>query len=282
MDFYGKWLVETEWLAQHLEAPDIVILDTTLYLPIEDRDPLEEYLEEHIPGALRFDIDEIADTASPLPHMLPSPEKFASRVRKMGIGDGTRVICYDRQNVYSAARAWWMFRTMGHEDVAVLNGGFNKWRAERHPIVSGEAPRRTERHFTPRRNSVLVRDLGDMKRIMAAGVKQVVDARTAGRFAGTDPEPRKVPRVGHIPGSKCLPYQKLLNANGTLKMPDEIREAFAAAGIDVAKPVVATCGSGVTACVIALALACIGEEQTMVYDGSWVEWAGADVPVEMG
>ncbi len=282
MDFYGKWLVETEWLAEHLEAPDIVILDCTLYLPIEDRDAAEEFEEEHIPGALRFDIDDIADASSPLPHMLPSAEKFASRVRSMGIGDGTRVICYDRQNVYSASRAWWMFRVMGHEDVAVLNGGINKWRAEKRPRVEGKAPQRSGKHFTPRCNSGLVRDLNDMKRIMAAGVKQIVDARTAGRFAGTDPEPREVARVGHIPGSICLPYQKLLRPHGTLKAPDELREVFAAAGVDPARPVVATCGSGVTACVIALALACLGEEQCAVYDGSWVEWAAADVPVETG
>jgi thiosulfate/3-mercaptopyruvate sulfurtransferase len=151
MDYYAKWLVETSWLAQHLEAPDIVILDCTLFLAVEKRNAMAEFRDEHIPGALRFDIDEIADTSSPLPHMLPSPEKFSSRVRKMGIGDGTRVICYDTQNMYSASRAWWMFRVMGHDDVAILNGGLMKWDAEGRPLASGDAALHTERHFTPRR-----------------------------------------------------------------------------------------------------------------------------------
>jgi thiosulfate/3-mercaptopyruvate sulfurtransferase len=200
----------------------------------------------------------------------------------MGIGDGTRVVCYDRQNVYSASRAWWMLRVMGHEDVVVLNGGLNKWRAEKRPRVDGAAPHRSEKHFTPRCNSGLVRDLNDMKRIQAAGVKQIVDARTAGRFAGTDPEPREVARLGRIPGSICLPYQKLLRPNGTLKAPEELRAVFAVGCVDITMAVVATWGSGVTACVIALALACLGQEQCPVYDGSWVEWAAADVPVEAG
>lgn len=280
MDFYGKWLVETEWLAQHLEAPDIVILDGTFFLAIEERDALEEFREQHIPGALRFDIDEIADTGTGLPHMLPSPEKFSSRVRKMGIGDGTRVIVYDMQNIYSASRVWWMFRVMGHDDVAVLNGGLCKWRAERRHMEAGDPARRTERHFTARRNSGLVRDLDDMKRLLVSGGKQIVDARGPGRFAGTEPEPRDVPRLGHIPGAKNLPFMRLINNNGTLKTPDEIRAAFAAAGVDPSKPIVSTCGSGVTACVINLAAAAIGYEQTTVYDGSWAEWSAADVPVE--
>lgn len=280
MDFYGKWLVETEWLAKHLEAPDIVILDGTCYIPIEDRDAAEEFLEQHIPGALRFDIDEIADTSTNLPHMLPSPEKFSSRVRKMGIGDGTRVIVYDGQNIYSAARVWWMFRVMGHEDVAILNGGLCKWRAERRPMVEGEPAQRGQRHFTARRNSGLVRDLDDMKRLLANGTMQIVDGRSAGRFAGTEPEPRDVPRLGRIPGSTNLPYQRMIANNGTLKSPDQLREIFAAAGVDPSKPLVSTCGSGMTACVINLAAAALGYEQTAVYDGSWAEWSAADVPVE--
>lgn len=283
MDYYAKWLVDTSWLAQHLEAPDIVILDCTLFLPVEKRDAMAEFREEHIPGALRFDIDEIADTNSSLPHMLPSPEKFSARVRKMGIGDGTRVICYDTQNMYSASRAWWMFRVMGHDDVAILNGGLMKWDAEQRPLASGDPARRTERHFTARCNSGLVRDIDDMKHILANNSMQIVDARNGQRFAGKAPEPRQAVRLGHIPGSQNLPFSHLTTPEHTLKQPSEIRAEFEAAGIDILKPVVATCGSGVTACLLALGLAVLGHEQTAVYDGSWAEWnEAADLPVEQG
>lgn len=283
MDYYSKWLVETSWLAQHLEAPDIVIFDCTLFLAVEKRDAQAEYLEEHIPGALRFDIDEIADTNSSLPHMLPSPEKFSSRVRKMGIGDGTRIVCYDTQNMYSASRAWWMFRVMGHDDVVILNGGLMKWDAEQRPLASGEPMRRTERHFTPRRNSGLVRDLDDVKHILSNHSMQIVDARNEPRFKGAAPEPREAKRLGHIPGSKNLPFSQLVTPEHTLKQPAEIRAVFEAAGVDIMKPVVATCGSGVTACMVALGLAVLGHEQTSVYDGSWAEWnEQADLPVEQG
>jgi thiosulfate/3-mercaptopyruvate sulfurtransferase len=283
MDYYSKWLVETSWLAQHLEAPDVVILDCTLFLAVEKRDAMAEFRDEHIPGALRFDIDEIADTSSSLPHMLPSPEKFSSRVRKLGIGDGTRVICYDTQNMYSASRAWWMFRVMGHDDVAILNGGLMKWEAENRPLVSGGPAIRTERHFTPRRNCGLVRDLDDMKRILSNHSMQIVDARNAPRFAGTVPEPREAIRLGHIPGSTNLPFSHLVTQEHTLKRPAELRAEFEAAGVDIMKPVVATCGSGVTACVIALGLAVLGHEQTAIYDGSWAEWNEVmDLPVEQG
>jgi thiosulfate/3-mercaptopyruvate sulfurtransferase len=252
-------------------------------MPTEKRDAMAEFRHEHIPGAMRFDIDEIADTNSSLPHMLPSPEKFSARVRKMGIGDGTRVICYDTQNMYSAARAWWMFRVMGHDDVAILNGGLHKWDEEKRPVASGEAARRTERHFTARRNSGLVRDIDDMKHLLNSHAMQIVDARSAARFAGTAPEPRPAARQGHIPGSKNLPFTQLLNADQTLKHPADIRAAFEAAGVDIMKPVVTTCGSGVTACMLALGLAVLGHEYTSVYDGSWAEWnAAAELPVEQG
>ncbi len=282
MDYYEKWVVETEWLANHLDAPDIVILDGTVYLPIEDRDADEEFREQHIPGAQRFDIDVIADTSSGLPHMLPSPEKFSSHVRKMGIGDGTRVVVYDMQDIYSASRVWWMFRVMGHQDVVVLNGGLCKWRAERRPMAEGEPTKRSERHFTARRNCSLVRDLDDMKNLLTSDAMQIVDSRSAARFSGKAPEPRDVPRLGHIPGSKNLPYQRFLKPNGTLKAPDEIRKLFASAEIDPAKPMVVTCGSGTTAGVLVLASAAIGHEHVAIYDGSWTEWSAADVPVEVG
>ena len=277
-----QWLVETDWLADHLDAPDIIVLDATFHLPGSGRDATREFSEAHIPGALFFDIEEISNAASSLPHMLPAPEKFSSRVRKMGIGDGMRAVVYDKTNMSGAARAWWMFRVMGFKDVAVLNGGFGKWQAEGRPVKSGEARRRTERHFTARVNSALVRDLDDVMRLLGSGAMQIVDARAAGRFAGRDPEPRQVPRLGHIPGSKNVPFTGLLNPDGTMRSPQEIKAIFAASGVDSAKPVVASCGSGVTACVIALALATTGNEAAAVYDGSWAEWSEADTPVETG
>ena len=279
MDGSSKWLVDTDWLASHLKSPDIVVIDATLYLPNVRRNAYDEYRNAHIPGAIFFDIEELSDATNPMPHMLPSPEKFASRVKRMGIGDGTRVIAYDTQNMSSAARAWWMFRVMGHDDVAILDGGFNKWRQEDRPIENVEPPRRSERHFTIRKNSALVRDIGDVKALIGSDRAQIVDARSAGRFAGADPEPRDVPRLGHMPGAKNLPYTELIRPDGTLKSAEEIRAAFAAHGVDVNRPVVASCGSGVTACVIAFALSQIGQPQAAVYDGSWTEWSSSDGPV---
>ena len=273
-------LVETDWLAAHLDAPDIVILDATMHLPGSGRDAAADYRDTHIPGALFFDVEEISDATSPLPHMLPPPEKFSSRVRRMGIGDGTRIIIYDQTNMSGAARAWWMFRVMGASDVAVLNGGLAKWQAEGHRIERWRPRPRSERHFTARLNSALVRDISDMQALLRNGAMQIVDARSARRFDGLDPEPRVVPRLGHIPGARNVPFTKLLAENGTMRPPDEIKALLAEAGIDPAKPVVASCGSGVTACVIALALATLGNEMVAVYDGSWAEWSTADTPVE--
>lgn len=278
----SKWLVETEWLAERLNAPDIAVIDATLYLPTVPRNSYEEYRNAHIPGAIFFDIEELSDATNPMPHMLPAPEKFASRVKAMGIGDGTKVIAYDTQNMSSAARAWWMFRVMGHDDVAILNGGFGKWRRENRPVEAVEPPRRAERHFSIRKNASLVRDLHDVKALLGSPRVQIVDARSAGRFAGSEPEPREVPRQGHIPGSKNLPYTELVNGDGTFKPAEEIAAAFAARGIDVNQPVVASCGSGVTACVIAFGLAQLGKQNTAVYDGSWTEWSASDAPIEKG
>jgi thiosulfate/3-mercaptopyruvate sulfurtransferase len=282
MQHAAQWLVDADWLAKHLDAPDIVVLDATFHLPGSGREARREFGEAHIPGALFFDIEDISDSASSLPHMLPAPQKFSSRVRKMGIGDGMRVVVYDTTNMSGAARAWWMFRVMGFQDIAVLDGGFAKWRAEGRAVQSGEPRRRTERHFTARLDAGLVRDLGDMKRLLQSGAMQIVDARPAGRFAGTVPEPRPVPRLGHIPGAKNVPFAGLLNQDGTMRSAGEIKAVLAASGVDSAKPVVASCGSGVTACVIALALATTGNETAAVYDGSWAEWSEADAPVETG
>jgi len=278
-----KWLVETDWLASHLDTPGLVILDGSMHLPTAKRDARAEYLVEHIPGALFFDIDDIADEKSPLPHMLPSSTKFASRMKKMGIGDGMHVVAYDSEGLYSAARVWWMFRAMGHEEVRVLNGGLKKWKAEGRALEDGEPRRRSERHFTARLNAELVRDVADVKRLIGSKAAQIVDARAAARFEGSVPEPRAGLRSGHIPGSRNVPFASLLEADGTLKGAPELRAIFAKAGVDAGKSVVASCGSGVTAGVIALALAVLGRPDAAVYDGSWTEWGGNPaLPIETG
>ncbi len=280
----SPWIVETDWLAEHLDAPDIIVVDASLHLPNTGRNARAEYLAEHIPGALFFDIDDIADEESLLPHMLPSTIKFASRVKKMGIGDGVRVIAYDSVGLYSAARAWWMFRTMGHNDVAVLNGGLKKWKAEGRPVEDGEPPRRTPRHFSPRFHGELVRDVTEMTALIGNPLTQIVDARSVGRFEGREADPRPGLRTGHIPSSRNVPYASLLDPDGTLKAEPELRAVFAAAGVDIGRPVVATCGSGVTAGIVALALAILGRPDAAVYDGSWVEWGVKDngLPVATG
>jgi thiosulfate/3-mercaptopyruvate sulfurtransferase len=276
-----SWLTETEDLAAELDAPDIVIIDASWHMPDEKRDAHAEYLEEHIPGAIFFDIDEIADTKSKLPHMLPPPEKFSSRMRSMGIGDGARIVVYDSKGMFSAPRVWWTFRVMGHDDVTVLNGGLPKWKREGLPLESGEPRLRSTRHFTSRRNADLVRDVSDIKALLRDRSAEIVDARSADRFEGRAPEPRAGLRSGHIPGAHNVPYGKLLNQDGTLKSSAELEAAFAEAGVDLTKPVVTSCGSGITASLLALALANIGHRRTAVYDGSWAEW-GADqsLPVE--
>jgi thiosulfate/3-mercaptopyruvate sulfurtransferase len=277
------WLTETEELARELDAPDLVIIDASWHTPDAGRDAHAEYLEGHIPGAIFFDIDEIADTRSDLPHMLPPPEKFSSRMRSMGIGDGSRIVIYDSSGLFSAARVWWTFRVMGVDDVTVLNGGLPKWKAEGRPIESGPPRNRTTRHFTARRNLDIVRDVSDVKALLKDKSAEIVDARAPERFAGTAPEPRPGVRSGHIPGSHNVPYGKLLNLDGTMKSAPEIERLFEEAGVDLSKPVVASCGSGVTASVLALGLAQIGHRKTAVYDGSWSEW-GADqsLPIEAG
>jgi thiosulfate/3-mercaptopyruvate sulfurtransferase len=274
-------LVSTEWLASHLSAPDIRVVDGSWYLPAMKRDPKAEYLAGHIPGAVHFDIDEIADTDSPLPHMLPSPEKFASRVKKLGLGDGSRIVIYDGLGLFSAPRVWWMFRVFGHEDVAVLDGGLKKWKAENRPLEIGP-PRPRERHFTARVNSLLVRDVDEMKRNVETKREQVIDARSAGRFLGRDPEPRAGLRAGHIPGSANVPFGEMTDpATGAVLPAAQIAAKFKAAGIDIDKPIVTSCGSGVSACALALGLHLIGAKQVAIYDGSWTEWGGrADTPIE--
>ena len=272
----GRYIVETDWLADHLEAPDLVLLDGSMHLPTSGRNAAHEFALEHIPGAVFFDIDDIADDTNPLPHMLPSPVKFASKVKQMGIGDGMRVIAYDTEGLYSAARVWWMFRAMGYADVAVLNGGLKKWKAENRPVTNEAARPRTERHFTPRFNAGLVRDMDDVKSIIARDTEQIVDARAAARFNGEAPEPRAGLRAGHMPKARNVPFTTLLNEDGTLKATEELRATFLAAGVEPMKPITTTCGSGVTAAVLSLALALIGNADAAVYDGSWTEWGHED------
>jgi thiosulfate/3-mercaptopyruvate sulfurtransferase len=280
----NNWIVETDWLQSHLTSPDLIVLDGSWHLPTAKRDPKAEYLAEHIPGALFFDIDDLSDEKSKLPHMLPSTVKFSSRMKKMGIGDGARIIVYDTTGIFSAARVWWTFRAMGHQDVAVLNGGLKKWKAEGRPLDDGQPPRRSERHYTPLQNTEIIRDLDDMKSLIKKSGVQIVDARPAGRFEGRDDEPRAGLRKGHIPGSKNIPSSTLLNADGTLKSAQDLGALFKAIGIDVTKPVVNTCGSGVTASMLALALAVLGQTNAAVYDGSWAEWGqdNIDLPIETG
>lgn len=278
-----NWIVETDWLAEHLSAPDLVVFDASWHLPAAKRDPRAEYLAGHIPGAVFFDIDDLSDDKSALPHMLPSTIKFASRMKKMGVGDGMRVVVYDTLGLFSAARAWWTFRYMGHADVAVLNGGLKKWKAEGRPLDDGPPVRRSERHYTPRAHAEILRDFDDIRALVAKSGAQIVDARPRARFEGAEPEPRPGLRQGHIPGSRNVPLSSLVNADGTLKSREELAGAFKAAGVDPGAPVVATCGSGLTASGLALALAVLGQTNAAVYDGSWSEW-GRDngLPIESG
>jgi thiosulfate/3-mercaptopyruvate sulfurtransferase len=282
-DLAGKWLVETEWLSKHLDAPDLAIVDGSWHLPTMRRDARKEYLEEHIPGAVFFDIDAISDRESDLPHMLPSPLAFSSAMQDLGIGDGMRIVVYDNSGIYSAPRVWWTFRAMGVNDVAVLNGGLPKWKADGHPVETGPAHVRQASHFSARLNRELLRDAEDMQALLSSKAAQIVDARSAERFSGEAPEPRAGLRSGHIPGSLNLPYDRLINNDGTLKSADEIVAAFKAANVDLEQPVATTCGSGVTASTLALALAVIGHVHTSVYDGSWSEWgANEDLPITTG
>lgn len=274
-------LVSTEWLANHLDAPDVRIVDASWYLPQAQRDPRAEYEQGHIPGAIFFDVDEISDTSSPYPHMLPSPEKFSSRMRALGLGDGVRVVVYDGAGIFSAPRVWWTFRVMGHTDVVVLDGGLKKWKAEGRPLTDVK-PRPGSRHFTAQRNALLVRDRVAMLGNLDTCEEQVIDARSGRRFRAEEAEPRPGLKGGHIPGSRNLPSANLVNADGTLKSPAELVRLFDDAGIDIRKPVIATCGSGVSACILALGLAVLGNDMTSVYDGSWAEWGAVEgLPIEV-
>lgn len=266
-------LVSTDWLARHLGESDLRILDASWYLPEDDRDAEADYLAGHIPGALRFDIDLVADRESDLPHMAPSAHAFAEAVGALGIGNDDRVVIYDGGGVHAAARGWWMFRLFSHRAVAVLDGGIAKWRAEGRRLERRVA-RPASKTFVARRRSSAVVDSHELMAELDAGGATVLDARSATRFAGIEPEPRPGLAAGHIPGSRNLPWRSLYGIDGCLHPTALLQNLFTGIGVDFGKRVIATCGSGVTACSIALALDRLGHRDMAVYDGSWVEWGG--------
>ncbi len=276
-----KTIVSTGWLSEHISDPDLRLLDGSWHLPDTGRDGRSEYEREHIPGARFFDINEIADLDCGLPHMAPSPEKFMSRMRDMGIGDGHQVVVYDGAGLFSAARVWWLFRHMGHFDVAVLDGGLPKWKREG-GATDADAPVTSRRHMTARLQGHLVCDAERVLSETRRQQVQILDARPAARFRGEAPEPRPGLARGHIPGSTNIPFDNFLNPDGTFKPPAGLKDVFAAAGVDLSRPVISSCGSGVTASMIDLALEVCGHRNHTVYDGSWAEWGNGNWPVETG
>ena len=266
-----KTLVSTQWLAAHLKDLDSRVLDASRYLPGSKRDPFAEYQSSHTPGARFFDLDDVSDHRSDLPHMVPPVEKFMSRMRAIGVGDGHQIVVYDGSGLFSAPRVWWLFKLMGQMDIAVLDGGFPKWQAEGHP-VEDLPPILRDRHMMVRRQNQMVKDVTQVSAASKLGESEIVDARSPGRFYGKDPEPRPGLRAGHIPGSKNVFYKDLLKADDTMKSPDEMRQVFLEAGVDLDKPVITSCGSGVTAAILSLGLTRMGKTDHSLYDGSWTEW----------
>ena len=277
-----RTLVSTDWLAAHMKDPDLRIIDASWYMPAENRDAKAEYDAAHIPGARFFDIDEISDLRSDLPHMVPPVEKFMSRMRAMGVGDGHQVVVYDGAGVVSAARVWWLFKLMGQNDVAVLDGGLPKWQAEGREIED-LPPVIRDRHMTVRRQNHLVKDVTQVSSASKLGDYEIVDARAAPRFRGEVEEPREGLRSGHVPGSKNVPFGQLLNEDGTMKTPEALRAEFENAGVDLSKPAITSCGSGITAAILCLAMERFGKSDFALYDGSWTEWgAFPTLPIATG
>lgn len=274
-------LVSTEWLAENLGRPNLVVFDATIYLPNEPNNARNEYLAAHIPGARFFDIDAIADDQTDLPHMLPTPAGFAGLIGALGVGNRSSVVFYDQKGLATAARGWWMMGVFGHDNAAVLDGGLPKWRAEGRPLEAGEPKRPAPRQFVPNYRAKFVRGIGDILDNLDRPSELLLDARAKARFDGTAPEPRPGMRAGHIPGAASLPYTELLNPDSTFRPPEALRRRFAAAGADGSRPVVTSCGSGVTAAILTLGLVLAGLSQGALYDGSWTEWGGrAETPIE--
>jgi thiosulfate/3-mercaptopyruvate sulfurtransferase len=275
----SRWLVTTQWLADHLHDRNFVVL-ASHYVPVQKPgDAQAEYRAGHIPGAVYFDIEAVSDHSTDLPHMLPGTTQFSEAAGALGIGDGDTIVVYDSPSLFSAPRVWWTFRLFGAKNVFILDGGLPKWKAEGRPLETGDV-KRVAKKFTAEMNVGAIALTDDVRMALADESAQVVDARSAGRFAGTAPEPRPGLRSGHMPGAFNVPYDRLLD-NGRLASRDRIASAFAAAGVDVDKPIITTCGSGVTAAILSFALEALGKEPKRLYDGSWTEWAGRpDLPVE--
>jgi thiosulfate/3-mercaptopyruvate sulfurtransferase len=275
-------LVSTAWLAAHLTDPAVVVVDASWYLPAMNRNPQAEYRSGHVPGAVFWDLDALSRQDTSLPHMLPDPATFARQVGRLGIGNDSVVVVYDGSGTnLSAPRVWWELRLHGHDPVAVLDGGMAKWRAEGRTVAPGSVAREPTT-FEVRVRPGLVRSLDEVRAAIGTDA-QLLDARSRGRFEATEPEPRQAIRGGHVPGARSVPYGDLVTPDGTLKPPTELRRLFAAAGIDLGRPVITSCGSGVSACALALALDLAGRSDTAVYDGSWTEWGGReDTPIETG
>ena len=275
-------LVSTGWLAQHLGTPGLLVLDGSWYLPTAARDPRAEFAAGHIPGARFFDLDQVSDRTTALPHMLPAAEQFTRQMRELGIRRDQEIVVYDGSGAnLSAARVWWMFRVFGHRAVAVLDGGFGKWVKERRPVETGSSSPATPGDFEALLDPRAVRDLALVRANLESRREQLVDMRPAARFAGREPEPRPGIRGGHVPGSASLPYTELVNTDGTLLPPERLRARLTAAGLALDRPIVATCGSGTSACALILALETLGFHRHAVYDGAWTEWGGrSDTPAE--
>jgi len=269
-------IVSTDWLNEHLQAPDIVIIHAMLAFGKTIAELKAEYRETRIPGALPFDINEIADQSAPLAHTMPSAVQFSSQMRKMGVGDGQRIVVYDTLGNFCASRVWWMFKTFGIDDVVVLDGGLPKWMMEEKPFSNGRPRPLHDRHFTSRFRSMNVRDMDDVREALKSNGDQVIDARSADRFSGKEKETREGVRSGHMPGALNVYYKDLQNDDATMKSPDELRQIFYATGVDLKKPVITSCGSGVTAAIVSLGLEMVGCRDVALYDGSWTEWGACN------